>query len=105
MGLPRKESDFLFPGSRKSAIHEGVVVRALEKKGVISNRCEINRQIKADNSLLRELKVEVKKLMRSERGNKNTLYPGTLTPEATGTVITLCLKYILYLTITSTTLE
>ena len=62
MGLPRRESDFLFPGSRKSAIHEGVVVRALE--GVISNCCEINRQIKADNSLLRELKVEVKKLMR-----------------------------------------
>ena len=64
MGLPRRKSDFLFPGSRKSAIHEGVVVRALEKKGVISNRCEINRQIKADTSLLRELKVEVKKLMR-----------------------------------------
>ena len=64
MGLPRRESDFLFPGSRKSAIHEGVFVRALEKKGVISNRCEINRQIKADNFLLRELKVEVKKLMR-----------------------------------------
>ena len=64
MGLPRRESDFLFPGSSKSAIHEGVVVRALEKKSVISNRCEINRQIKADNFLLRELKVEVKKLMR-----------------------------------------
>lgn len=42
-------------------IHEGVVARALEKKGIISDRCEINRQIKADNALLRELKTTVKK--------------------------------------------
>ena len=44
-------------------IHEGVVARALEKKGIISDRCELNRQIKADNALLRELKSLVKKLM------------------------------------------
>ena len=44
-------------------IHEGVTARALEKKGVISDRCEINRQIKADNALLRELKSAVRKLM------------------------------------------
>ena len=37
-------------------IHEGVTARAMEKKGVISDRCELNRQIKADNALLRELK-------------------------------------------------
>ena len=37
-------------------IHEGVVARALEKKGIISDRCELNRQIKVDNALLRELK-------------------------------------------------
>ena len=43
-------------------IHEGVVARALEKKGIISDRCEINRQIRADNALLRELKAEIKKL-------------------------------------------
>ena len=43
-------------------IHEGVVARAMEKKGIISDRCEINRQIKADNALLRELKAEIKKL-------------------------------------------
>ena len=36
--------------------------RALERKGIISDRCEVNRQIKADNKLLRELKAEVKKL-------------------------------------------
>jgi len=43
-------------------IHEGVVARAMEKKGIISDRCELNRQIKADNALLRELKAEIKKL-------------------------------------------
>lgn len=44
-------------------IHEGVVARALEQKGGVSDRCELNRQIKADNVLLRELKSLVKKLM------------------------------------------
>ena len=34
----------------------------MEKKGIISERCELNRQIKADNALLRELKATVKKL-------------------------------------------
>lgn len=43
-------------------IHEGVAARALERKGIISDRCEINRQIRADNALLRELKAEIKKL-------------------------------------------
>ncbi len=51
-------------------VHEGVVARALEQKGVISDRCELNRQIKADNALLRELKAAVKKLMQAV---KNTL--------------------------------
>ena len=43
-------------------IHEGVTARALERKGIISDRCELNRRIKVDNALLRELKAEVKKL-------------------------------------------
>ena len=43
-------------------IHEGVTAQALERKGIISDRCELNRQIKVDNALLRELKAEVKKL-------------------------------------------
>ena len=51
-------------------IHEGVTARALEKKGILAERCEINRQIKADNALLRELKATVKKLMQAV---KNTL--------------------------------
>jgi len=51
-------------------LHEGVAARALEAKGIISDRCELNRQIKADNRLLRELKAQVKKLLRAV---KNTI--------------------------------
>ena len=46
----------------RPTIHEGVAAQALERRGIISDRCELNRQIKADNALLRELKAEVKKL-------------------------------------------
>ena len=56
--------------TEQPTIHEGVVARALEKKGIISDRCEINRQIKADNALFRELKATVKKLMQAV---KNTV--------------------------------
>ena len=56
--------------TEQPTIHEGVVARALEKKGIISDRCEINRQIKADNALLRELKATIKKLMQAV---KNTV--------------------------------
>ena len=56
--------------AEQPTIHEGVVARALEKKGIISDRCELNRQIKADNALLRELKATVKKLMQAV---KNTI--------------------------------
>ena len=51
-------------------IHEGVAARALERQGSISDRCEINRQIKADNALLRELKAAVRKLAQAV---KNTI--------------------------------
>ena len=51
-------------------IHEGVAAQALERKGIISDRCEINRQIRVDNALLRELKAAVKKLGQTV---KNTL--------------------------------
>ena len=55
--------------TEQPTIHEGVVARALEKKGIISDRCEINRQIKADNALLRELKATVKKLMQTVKNS------------------------------------
>lgn len=51
-------------------IHEGVTARALERKGIIADRCEINRQIKANNALLRELKAAARKLAQAV---KNTL--------------------------------
>ena len=43
-------------------IHEGVAARAMERKGITSDRCELNRQIQADNALLRQLKAELQKL-------------------------------------------
>jgi len=49
-------------------IHEGVAARAMEKKGIVSDRCELNRQIKADNALLRALKAQVKKLTELVKG-------------------------------------
>ena len=50
-------------------VHEGVIARALEKKGIVSDRCELNRQIKQDNALLRELKAQVKKLMQAVKNS------------------------------------
>lgn len=54
----------------RPTIHEGVAAQALERRGILSDRCELNRQIKADNALLRELKEAVKKLMQAV---KNTV--------------------------------
>ena len=51
-------------------IHEGYVARTIERKGFVAERCEINRQIKADNALLRELKATMRKISQSV---KNTL--------------------------------
>ena len=46
----------------RPTVHEGVAAQVLERRGILSDRCELNRQIKADNALLRELKAELKKL-------------------------------------------
>lgn len=54
----------------RPTIHEGVAAQALERRGIISDRCELNRQIKADNALLRELRGQVKKLAQTV---KNTI--------------------------------
>ena len=51
-------------------IHEGYVARTIEQKGFVADRCEINRQIKADNALLRELKAAMRKISQTV---KNTL--------------------------------
>lgn len=51
-------------------IHEGVTARAMEQQGFIADRCELNRQIKADNKLLRELRNIYEKIAKAV---KNTV--------------------------------
>lgn len=51
-------------------IHEGYVAQAMERRGLIADRCEINRQIKADNALLCELKAAFAKISQAV---KNTV--------------------------------
>ena len=46
----------------KPTVHEGVNARIMEKMGFVSDRCELNRQIRADNALMRQLKDSMKKL-------------------------------------------
>ena len=48
--------------TEQPTIHEGYIAQNMEKKGMIADRCEINRQIRADNKMLRELKAKVAKL-------------------------------------------
>ena len=43
-------------------IHEGVTARIIEQRGSVSDRCKLNRQIRRDNALLRELKELVNNL-------------------------------------------
>ena len=51
--------------NEQPTIHEGYIAQAMERRGLIADRCEINRQIKADNALIRELKAAVKKIAQS----------------------------------------
>ena len=51
-------------------IHEGVTARVMEQQGLIADRCELNRQIKADNKLLRELRSAFEKIAKAV---KNTV--------------------------------
>ena len=48
-------------------IHEGVTARSMEQKGFIADRCELNRQIKADNKLLWELRSIYEKIAKALR--------------------------------------
>lgn len=45
-------------------VHEGSQARSLEFQGIKADRCELNRQIRADNKLLRELKAQLAKLSK-----------------------------------------
>ena len=75
-------------------IHEGVVARALEKKGIISDRCELNRQIKADNALLRELKAQMKKLVQAVKNSLPALADAMETLRANMIVFRYQLRHI-----------
>lgn len=46
-------------------IHEGVEAMHIEDKGFVSERRALNRQIRADNALLRELKEQIKQLSKA----------------------------------------
>ena len=48
-------------------IHEGVTARMIEQRGGVSERCELNRQIRKDNILLRQLKSLVKSLTEAAK--------------------------------------
>lgn len=54
--------------TEQPTIHEGYIARKIEKNGFTSKRCEVNRQIRADNKLLRELKKQMNKLSETIRG-------------------------------------
>lgn len=43
----------------KPTIHEGYAARAIERKGLISERCQLNRDIKNDNAELKALQLEI----------------------------------------------
>ena len=51
--------------TEQPTIHEGYIAQNMEKNGMIADRCEINRQIRADNKKLRELKARVAKLAQA----------------------------------------
>lgn len=46
-------------------IHEGVEAMHLEENGFVSERRALNRQIRADNALLRELKEQIRQLSKA----------------------------------------
>ena len=47
----------------------GYIAQNMEKKGMIADRCEINRQIRADNQMLRELKTQISKLAQAVKNS------------------------------------
>ena len=53
--------------TEQPTIHEGVTARIMEKQWNVSERCELNRQIRADNRLLRKLKMELQKIAEAVR--------------------------------------
>ncbi|MBQ3156227.1 MAG: MobA/MobL family protein [Clostridia bacterium] len=57
-------------------VHESIAARMIEKRGGTSVLCEMNRQIRADNTLLRVLKEQVQKLMDAVKQGVPALLEG-----------------------------
>ena len=51
----------------KPTVHEGASARKMEQMGFMSDRCELNREIRANNALIRELKALIAKLVKAVR--------------------------------------
>ena len=49
----------------KPTVHEGASARKMEQTGFVADRCELNREIRADNALIRELKAMIAKLIKA----------------------------------------
>jgi len=48
--------------TEQPTIHEGAAARIMEKQWDVSERCELNRQIRYDNRILRRLKMKLQKI-------------------------------------------
>ena len=57
----------------KPTIHEGPSARKMERAGYVAERCEINRQIKADNALIRSLKAAIKTLTEAVKDTVSSI--------------------------------
>ena len=51
----------------KPTVHEGASARRMEQMDFVADRCELNREIRADNALIRELKALIAKLVKAVR--------------------------------------
>lgn len=47
------------------AVHEGSSARTMERKGYTADRCELNRQIKADNAFLRAMRSQMERIAKA----------------------------------------
>ena len=62
--------------TEQPTVHKGYIARDMEKKGMISDQCELNRQIRSDNRLLGESKKqEERKILKTKKQKLTILNP------------------------------
>lgn len=61
---PISEKSFKEQGivDQKPTVHEGYAAREMEKRGQVSERCEMNREIKRENAVMKQLREKMEKL-------------------------------------------